>query len=297
MVSVKAWVGAAATAIISTTAIAADLPGPMPPPPMVYQPPAQVVETGGWYLRGDVGVGVQTFKSFDFNQTNVGSGAVWPASWRIDQKDIQDTTILGFGVGYALNNWFRFDVTGEYRTKAKVNAVGSYLEFCPSGRCFDTYDANHSAAVFMANAYIDLGTWWCLTPFVGAGVGGAYNRITGLTDVGFISGAGTSAFGYTLADTATWSLAWNVQAGLTYNVNNNFKVDFSYRYLSLGSPDTAEILCGASGCGTGSGPRAFYTLKEMTSQDFRIGVRWMLQPEPVPMVPAMAPPPPLMRRG
>jgi opacity protein-like surface antigen len=292
MVSVKALVGAAATAILSSTAFAADLPPPMPPP--MYQPQVAVAETSGWYLRGDVGVGIQTFSSYDFTQTNAGSGAVWPASWRIDQKDIQDTTILGFGIGYAVNNWFRFDVTGEYRTKAKFNAVGSYLEFCPNGRCFDVYDGNHSAAVFMANGYIDLGTWWCLTPFIGAGVGGAYNRITGLTDVGYITGPGTSAFGYTLSDTAAWSLAWNVQAGLTYNVSNNFKVDFSYRYLSLGSPNTAEILCGGTGCGTGTGPRAYYTLKDLTSQDLRIGVRWMLQPDAVPV---MAPPPPLMRRG
>ena len=80
-------------------------------------------------------------------------------------------------------------MTGEYRTKAKVKVIGSYKEFCGTGgTCFNAYqDANQSAAVFMANAYIDLGTWWCLTPYIGAGVGGAYNRITGINDVGYIS--------------------------------------------------------------------------------------------------------------
>ena len=23
----------------------------------------------------------------------------------------------------------------------------------------------------MANGYVDLGTWWCMTPFIGAGIG------------------------------------------------------------------------------------------------------------------------------
>jgi hypothetical protein len=33
---------------------------------MVYQPPPPpVVEASGWYLRGDVGVGIQNFKTFD----------------------------------------------------------------------------------------------------------------------------------------------------------------------------------------------------------------------------------------
>ena len=36
----------------------------------------------------------------------------------------------------------------------------------------------------MANAYVDLGTWWCVTPFIGAGVGGARVSIANFTDTG-----------------------------------------------------------------------------------------------------------------
>ena len=81
-----------------------------------------------------------------------------------------------------------------------------------------------------------------------------------------------------------------MQAGLTYNVSNNFKVDLNYRFLSLGSPQTGVVLCQ----NTLNCPGAFYTLRDMTSQDFRIGLRWMLQPD---IIPVMAPPPPLMSRG
>ena len=226
MVSVKSFTTAAAAAIatvISTAAYAADMP--MPPPPQMYQP-VQVIEapTGRWYLRGDVGVGVQRFASFDHSQTN--SNFVWPASWTIVQKDIQDTTIFDFGVGYELNNWFRMDVTGEYRTKAMFKATGSYVENCAGFTCFDVNSGNHSAEVFMANAYVDFGTWWCLTPFIGAGVGGALNNITGVQDLGLIATA-PPGFGYTFNDNSSWTLAWNVQAGLTYNVNDNLKIDLS----------------------------------------------------------------------
>jgi opacity protein-like surface antigen len=277
---------AGAAVLLSSAALAADLPPPLPPP--VYRP--VVVETGGWYLRGDVGVGMQNFKSFDFNQTNAASGAVWPASWRIDQKDIKDTAMVGFGIGYAWNNWARFDFTGEYRMSSKFKAVGSFSEFCPGGvRCFDQFDGDHQATVFLANAYVDLGTWWCLTPFVGFGVGTAYHKTSSLSDLG-TAGGGNVPFGVTAQDHTQWNFAWAAHAGLAYNVTNNFKVEFSYRYLNMGNVDTSEVLCGATGCGTGQGPRAFYTMRNFYSNDFRIGMRWMLQQD-------TPPPPPLIRKG
>ncbi len=188
---------------------------------------------------------MQTFSEFNFTQTN--SAFVWPSNWQIVQKNIQDTTIFGIGVGYVVNNWLRVDVTGEHRNEAAFKATGSYsglANFCNGGvgTCFDVNSGNISSSVFMANAYVDVGTWWCLTPFIGAGVGGAYNRISGVQDNGIIS-SGAVGFGYTLNDNSAWTLAWNVQAGLTYNVNNNLKIDFSWRYLNLGSPQTAIVQC------------------------------------------------------
>jgi opacity protein-like surface antigen len=285
MVSVKIIIAASAAALISSSAFAADLS--MPPPTLTY--PAQPVDTGGWYLRGDIGVGAQNFSQFDLQPaSNV------PASWMVNQKDIQDTTFGGIGVGYELNNWLRFDVTGEYRTKSLFRATGSYDQGTCAvggvvGTCFDTYDGNFSAAVFMANAYVDLGTWWCLTPYVGGGVGGSFNRITGVQDTGPLP-PGTAGFGYTYNDSGSWSFAWNVQAGLTYNVSNNLKIDFGYRFLNMGAPQSANVICQD----TASCNPNFFSLKDMTSQDFHIGFRWMLLPDPVPVV---MPQPPLMSRG
>jgi opacity protein-like surface antigen len=275
MVSVRSLALIGAVALIGTSAYAADLPAP-------YEPPVVPVASG-WYLRGDVGVGVLNFTDFDHSQTN--PAFVWPPSWQIVRKDIQDTTIFGFGVGYEFNNWLRFDVTAEYRTKAMFKATGSYTDSCAGGGvCFDVNTGNYSAIVTMANAYLDLGTWWCITPYIGAGVGGAFNHITGVQDNG-INSDGTVGFGYAPTDSWNTTLAWNVQAGLTYNVTNNFKVDFNYRFLSLGSPQTAVVVCQ----NTPNCPGAFYTLRDVTSQDFRIGVRWLLLPDVVPV--------PLMSRG
>ncbi len=55
MFSVKFLIGAAAAAMLSTTAFAADMPQPQP----VYQPVvAEPCCSSAWYLRGDVGIGI-----------------------------------------------------------------------------------------------------------------------------------------------------------------------------------------------------------------------------------------------
>src|SRR5262245_54866505 len=100
MGKVKSFVLAGAAAFVMIPgAFAADL-GPVAPPPMLpVQPPVE--EFSGWYLRGDVGVGSQSFSDFEHTQTN--ATFVWPASWRIDQKDLKDTAFVGFGIGYHWN--------------------------------------------------------------------------------------------------------------------------------------------------------------------------------------------------
>ncbi len=278
---------AGVTTLLSTAAAAADLPPPLPPPPLVQPVPVVV---GGWYLRGDVGVAQKWFSDFSHTQTN--PAFPWPPSWQIVQKDIADAAFIGFGVGYAWNNWLRFDITGEYRMKEAFKVIGSYTDNCAGGgTCFDVYEGNHSNWLILANAYLDLGTWWCLTPFVGAGVGTAYHRFTGLTDVGHIAD-GSTGFGYASTDSSKWNMAWALHAGLAYNVSNTFKVELAYRYVNFGSIDTPVIDCASVGCVNTGGPRAFYSFTNYYTQDIKIGMRWLLQPEaPAPVFA------PVMRKG
>jgi opacity protein-like surface antigen len=283
---------AGAAAAMSTAALAADFPPALPPAPQLVQAP--IVESG-WYLRGDVGVSAQRFHEFDHFQTN--PNFVWPASWQIVQKETDDSAFVGFGVGYQVNNWLRFDFTGEHRTAAKFKAVGSFHEFCPTfgapATCFDQFDGSHSAEVFMLNAYLDLGTWWCLTPFVGAGVGGAWNSVKTVTDLG-IENIFAPGFGFSSHDASNWTFAWSAQVGLAYNVSNNLKLEMAVRYLNLGSPKTPIVDCSSSGCFSGNGPAAFYTLTNFDSVDFKLGMRWLFDCN------ACNPPayqPPLIRKG
>ncbi|WP_245310293.1 outer membrane protein, partial [Bradyrhizobium jicamae] len=194
--------------------------------------------------------------------------------------------IFGLGVGYKVNNWFRADVPGEYRGNSQFH--GKDVITFPGGFGTDTYHATKSEWVVLANAYVDLGTWWCVTPFIGAGVGGARVSIANFTDQGITNIGGVTSPGLAFGDNvAKWNFAWAVHAGLAYKVTPNFTVELAYRYLDMGDGLTGDLR-------TFDGTNAIYnptTFKNITSHDLKLGVRWDLTS------PAVYAPPPLIRKG
>jgi opacity protein-like surface antigen len=263
----------AATALISTTAaIAADFPAAMPPPQMAHTP----VEATGWYLRGDIGMTNQQVKKLD--------NVLFPTTPNlvIHDKNFEAGMLFGIGAGYKWNNWLRFDVTGEYRGETGFHGFDTWNDGNPR---FNNYTAKKSEWLVLANAYIDLGTWWCITPFVGAGVGWSYVTIHSFRDAGVAYPGPTPTMAY--ADAASKSnFAWALHAGLSYEVTKSFTVELAYRYTNLGNGASGDIIA-FDGTNTVNNPMHF---KDITSHDVKFGVRWMLQPEPVYQ-------PPLMRRG
>lgn len=279
MRSVKILIAAGAASLLSTAAFAADMPI-MPPPPMAYAPPP-VQDFGGWYLRGDIGVTSNQGKLHVNAYDTLPAGALNQIGHGFDGG-----TLYGIGVGYQFNSWFRADITGEYRSKVSFNGT-DFVTF-PTNSIGDAYHGGIQSWVGLVNVYADLGTWGCLTPFIGAGVGAATIKTSGFSDVTTFPGA--SGFtGSFAADGATkTNLAWAVHAGLAYKVTNNFTVELAYRYLDMG---TAVQGNGRSFDGSNAGPSSFQ-FRDLTSQDVKLGVRFNLPCCDVP-----PPPPPLIRKG
>jgi len=171
-----------ALAFLMTTqsAFAADMPF-LTPPPLIERP----VEFGtGWYLRGDVG----------FSNTEspvIIADIVNKLAWKGSVSE-------GLGFGYQYNSWLRTDFELD-RAVFRPSGSGAPL-WCPSGEVVDwpaatanvsspsagqpagyLYDPRETCTpVFTSsidrwtptfNAYIDLGHWWGVTPYVGAGLG------------------------------------------------------------------------------------------------------------------------------
>lgn len=261
-------------------AIAADLP---PPPPLEYAPPEHV-SFSGWYLRGDVGVGAS--ESADL-RSSFDAGFLVP-DFRVDRQSIGDSAFVDAGIGYQYNSWLRFDITGEYRTEQSLHSIESYdcTAFgCPGGRSYDKYSGSVQSIVALFNAYADVGTWYGFTPFIGAGVGGAFNHVSSIDDVGVNGpgGFGVGGFGFSRARDDI-DLAWAAMAGISYAITPNLKLELSYRYLDMGDIKSGAIICqNTPDCG-GEVQRI-----HLASQDVRLGMRWMfndIQPiQPVYMPP------------
>jgi opacity protein-like surface antigen len=276
MGSLKSLALAGAAVLASIPAVqAADLP------PIIQRAPPVVADDccTGWYLRGDVGFTAQQVGSLFNDQVNNGVAGI---TVNTVDKAFDGGTSFGLGVGYQFNSFLRADVTGEYRFSA--NFHGLDITTFPNGFGGtaignDSYSASMSSWLFLANLYADLGTWWCVTPFVGGGVGVAYNTISNFRDLAV--GSNNTQFPITstgFANSAsTTSLAWALYGGLSYKVTPGFTVELAYRYLNLGKAQTGDLV--AFDGTQNLGPMQF---RDLTSQDVKLGLRWMIQPAQQP---------------
>jgi opacity protein-like surface antigen len=195
--------------------------------------------------------------------------------------------LFGLGVGYQVSNWLRLDGTAEYRSSAHFH--GQQVDQFVGGILPDDYTASKSEWLFLANAYVDLGTWWSITPFVGAGIGTSRNTISNFMDFG-ASGDGGIRLSTTYFDShSQWNFAWALYAGLSYQVTPTFNVELAYRYVDLGSASTGTPHA-FDGTVIPTSPFVFH---DLTSNDLMLGMRWTLG-EPVAPLPL---PPPLVRKG
>jgi len=236
------------SAALAAPAAAADL---LPPPPALdgY---GQVVELGtGWYLRGDVG-----YTDYSAPRDRLfGAAALAP----LHGERLEGTFTAGGGIGYKLNEWFRTDATIDYRSRTGFDGT----------RPNPTYDVGYvhdrselDSVTFMLNGYVDLGTWSGITPYLGAGLGLASNRLNDVTRLTYVGGALVDRS--VLATRTSNNLAWALMAGAAVNVGSGFAVDLGYRYIHLGDVRT--------GWDAAAGIRT----NDLRAHEVRVGARYMI---------------------
>jgi len=254
---------------------AADL---LPPPPPLEAPSLRgAVDDSGFYLRVDAGLantnasGLRS--TFGDGSTTASLGATTgPVS-------LGDPTILGLGAGYQFNNWFRADVTGEYRNAANYHSSMKYQSVytasCLPGSglyCTDEYTGVAKAGLFLANGYLDMGSWFGFTPYVGGGVGLTVYQTSGVRDQSIYPLDGSVGFAPNYTGT---NFAWALMAGVGYHITANLMLDVGYRYVNMGAFKTGAIACNNQLNGSCHWEVQHF---DVASNDVRVGLRWMDAP-------------------
>ncbi len=276
---------------LARAAVAADL---LPPAPALEPPPPAMAEFNGGYLRGDVGIGANASTPNLYNTPNplpIGLGDGYytgTPTQSFNNSTISASMNFDLGVGYQFNNWLRFDVTGEYRGGSQfqslyvINDAGNPAP--GPTQLADFYRGSISSLVGLVNGYVDVGTWYGITPYVGAGVGLARNTLSGMTDQGLVTiGGATGPSGGYFSDGSKTNFAWALMAGLDFNVTQNLKLELGYRFLDVGKFGSGASNClNGTGAGTGFACAVNYvsSKNDLAYNDFRLGLRWMIGEEP-----------------
>ncbi|WP_244400907.1 outer membrane protein [Aurantimonas manganoxydans] len=227
-----------------------------------FPPPAPViveeVATGGWYLRGDVGY---VFKSktdgyYDFYNIGNTSPEAYDDDWvrgidsteHYDEISLKNSANFSIGAGYRVSDHFRTDLTVDYmRTGVSGSSKCAYLVEIGYGldptnnNC--RYDDSSRASIWttMANAYVDVGTYGKITPYIGAGLGFAHVKYDDMNNTiscdGGLCGSETSIYKGVHKGESSWRFASSLMAGASVDITHKLKFDAGYRYTRISSGD------------------------------------------------------------
>lgn len=217
-------------------------------PPIIETPeviPLDVV--GGWYLRGDIGYKFYRDPDVSLNP-HVGS---------VTDTSMDDTGLVGVGIGYQFNDYLRADLTSDYEFKSGFKGTFHCVTNC-GGFVSAEAETDIDAWTTMVNVYADLGTYHGITPYVGAGIGATYLRTSTVTSPGVGDiGEGDSE----------WNFAWALTAGASYALTEQLSLDLNYRYLNLGEAKTGDTFT-ACGCVTKA------ETDKLQAHEIRLGLRY-----------------------
>lgn len=157
------------------------------------------------------------------------------------------------------NDGIRVELEYNYRKPTVRSQVTPYADAATRGFDAEKIKVSHDSA--MINAYYDFDTDSKFRPYVGGGIGVARLKANGKV-ASVATTAGTTEYEVNGLSRSKNNVAWNLGAGVGYQLNENVVVDAGYRYVDNGSVSVWS-LDGAS-----------KMKAESKSHEFLLGVRY-----------------------
>jgi opacity protein-like surface antigen len=142
-------------------------------------------------------------------------------------NDVGNANIIGGGVGYRFNEYIRSDATLSYRHGYKINST-----IVMDGQTY--YSRGHTSSLTgLVNLYAEPVKFGIVRPYAGGGLGFSRNR------TGDVSITVDNLNGSLQGATHT-SFAWQLSAGIGFDLTSNLSADIGYRYMDMGEARTGS---------------------------------------------------------
>lgn len=190
-------------------------------------------DTTGFYLGGQLGASI--LKANSIKDT---------VSYRNYSEDFKIGSFnkgkfagalnIGYNFKYDYDLPLRAELSYTMRGNSDKKYSYSESDVLLDGDHFKSSDSHKVRMhTLMVNAYYDIETNRSITPFVGAGLGVAFTKLAQTYSAQYEYGYYDVSGSVGMSDTKT-KFAWNVAAGVTYNIDENLDMDFTARYVNAG---------------------------------------------------------------
>lgn len=212
----------------------------------------------GWYIRGDLGyAGWIKHDKPDYRIDAFGATFV---KGDFDNARFSKPVSYGAGMGYQFNNFLRSDLTADFSSSSlkSSSSINSPCIAAPAGTtCGLRNKADYSAMQFLANGYVDLGTFAGVTPYVGAGAGVTYMKWDSFRSQATCRNGTGACSGLTYDELRvkgddSWRFTYALMAGASVDLTNRVKLDLGYRFSDMAGGKSFGGSVDVPGVGTAS---------------------------------------------
>jgi len=213
-------------------------------------------------------IGVYVAPKFVYGLTQMdGVRAHASGDWGSDSLRVGNKTDDTFGgsiaIGYDFDKKFGVPVRAEIEYAAFSEAEAK--------RSFTTNDEHETLKqklniqTLFLNAYWDINTGTQFTPYIGAGIGMGFIGTKG-SERGYDVNDPDDSWGGSTGSKTVTNFAWNVGAGLGYDITDNWSLDVGYRFVGLGSVKTKSFRDGDD--------KIYGKTDNLYQHQFAVGVRY-----------------------
>ncbi len=254
-----ALAGLVCAGLIATPAQAADLGNYGGSIKDGYAAP-MMAAAGNCYIRGDAGYSFSGDPDVTWPVTNAANGNL--ITDEVIALNMENTWLIEGGAGCGSGSrGFRGEVMLGYHGDRKYDGEPGLWNPVGPLPLNDPLHTNITSYTLMVNGYKDLGNFGGFTPYVGAGIGIAYNIVD---DVYFTENPALTNQIHGDKDIA---FAWSLMAGVGYQLSHSTVLDVGYRYLDMGKAtsersDTAGYI----------NPRV--NIDDLDAHEIKVGLRY-----------------------